>query len=130
MGSRESAPPNMSADSATLLAAILIIVVIGVRIVTGSLLNSSKRALAEVNGRLRAARTELDFARERRKAAENVLYFSERQKEDLAGKIQMHQQDLEALEAEDEEGKEGEEGAPDGTLVPRHMRARDDLFRR
>ena len=130
-GSRESEPLNMSADSATLLAAILIIVVIGVRIVTGSILNSSKRALAEVNGRLRAVRVDLEFARERRKAAENVLYFSERQKEDLYGKIELHKEDLETMEKEEAGGAEGgEEGDEDATLVPRHMRTRDDLFKR
>lgn len=87
----------MSQDTATLAALILIVVAIGVRVMTGSLLLDRKKALTDILAQLRATRVELEFARERKKAAEDVVHFAERQKMDLQRQIEKTKEDLKIL---------------------------------
>ena len=68
--------------------------------------SNRKKDLTDLLAQLRAVRVELDFARERKKAAEDVIHFGERQKVDLQRQIEQTKEDLKILEAEENSGKE------------------------
>ena len=98
--------------STTVLAFILILLAVGARVLASNLLLRRKEELRKLVAALGAARANLEHARERRKAAEQLVGFYERQKIELHHKITETQEDLEKLESgegreeEEEEGKE------------------------
>ena len=94
------------------LAILLIFLAIGARVLFSHLLVNQKKAFEAVLADLRKARGNLQHEKERREAAEQVLRFHMRRKDELPHLIREKQEDLEKLEKEEEEEgqKEGEEG--------------------
>ena len=105
---------------------ITITVVIGVKVVTGTVLNRKRKALSAIRQDLLAARERLDHANQRHQAADSVLSFGERQKNDLHHRIELCTQELEELTTSGSEENADERAEPE---VPLHMRPRsEDLF--
>ena len=116
----------MSVENATMAAIVLIIMALGARILTTTLLAGRKKEISKITAALRGARAELEFAKERTKAAESVISFSERQKRDLIEQIGYTREDLKILEAEAEaEAEPKEPGERPDPKLPRHLREMD-----
>ena len=110
----------MSLDTATLAALGMIVLAIAARIVTGHLLQGSKKSLSDSLAQVRALRAELGFAKDRQKAVEDVIHFGERQKIDLRSQIEIAQEQLQMLVEED--GEAPEEGVDREIKVARSLR--------
>lgn len=97
--------------------------VIGVKVLTGTLLNRQRKTLATINEKLRDIRLELEHARERTKGAGNETTFLERRKVELDRDIPDTQKNLEELSSSLDSDVRDEVADP---LLPRHMRPRDE----
>jgi len=101
----------MPLDTAALATIIAIVIVVGVKIITGSALNSTRRDLVRLRDRRGELMVELDHAQERKKASTGTLAFYEQRKMEVEDQIRFTQADLET-----EKAMSGEEKSKDKTV--------------
>ena len=118
----------MSSESAAIAAITAIVMTVGVRVITASLVDRKKKELVDINAALRDTREALNFAAERSRVAVEVMSFSVRQRKDLVQRVEDAREDLLSLVEEENnaEGKPGESEEIVEVKLPRHMREQDE----
>jgi hypothetical protein len=114
----------MILNNAIAFCAVVIVLAIATKMITGSALNSIRRKLVRMHERKRDLLIELEHARERHEAARNTVAFYEARRHEVEDRIHFTEEDLQALVAE----LDGEDKPEDKTIGV-HDRSKDVVRR-
>lgn len=90
----------MPLDPAITFSAVMVVLAIATKLVTGSALNSIQRKIAKLRQRRQDLLAELGHIRERKEAARNTVAFYEARKQEVSDRIAFAEDEIRAIEAE------------------------------
>ena len=114
----------MPVNTIIAFCAVMMVLTIATKMVTGSAINATKRQLARLQEQKWGLQGKLDHARERKEAARNTVAFYEARKHEVSDQIAFAEEEIREIEAELES-----QDKPGDKTVGVHDRSKDVVRR-